>query len=94
MQQHTGQHVLSAAFISLFEMPTVSFHMGAESCTIDLDTKSADAEQVRRAEALANEVIAEDRRGGNQVRDGGRSACDGRAKNSSGGTRKIAAHRH
>jgi alanyl-tRNA synthetase len=61
MQQHTGQHVLSAAFISLFEMPTVSFHMGAESCTIDLDTKSLSIEQVRRAEALANEVIAEDR---------------------------------
>jgi alanyl-tRNA synthetase len=61
MQQHTGQHVLSAAFISLFEMHTVSFHMGAESCTIDLDTKSLTAEQVRRAEALANEVIAEDR---------------------------------
>src|ERR1035441_3314721 len=46
MQQHTGQHVLSAAFISLFEMPTVSFHMGAESCTIDLDTKALTAEQV------------------------------------------------
>jgi alanyl-tRNA synthetase len=61
MQQHTGQHVLSAAFISLFEMPTVSFHMGAESCTIDLDTKNLTSEQVRRAEALANEVIAEDR---------------------------------
>jgi alanyl-tRNA synthetase len=61
MQQHTGQHVLSAAFISLFEMPTVSFHMGAESCTIDLDTKSLSPEQVRRAEVLANEVIAEDR---------------------------------
>lgn len=61
MQQHTGQHVLSAAFISLFEMPTVSFHMGAESCTIDLDTKSLSAEQVRRAEALANQIIAEDR---------------------------------
>lgn len=61
MQQHTGQHVLSAAFVSLFEMPTVSFHMGAESCTIDLDTKNLSAEQVRRAEALANQIIAEDR---------------------------------
>ncbi len=61
MQQHTGQHVLSAAFISLFDMPTVSFHMGAESCTIDLDAKSVTPEQIRRAEALANEVIAEDR---------------------------------
>jgi alanyl-tRNA synthetase len=61
MQQHTGQHVLSAAFIALFEMPTVSFHMGTESCTIDLDTKSLTAEQVGRAELLANQVIAEDR---------------------------------
>jgi alanyl-tRNA synthetase len=61
MQQHTGQHVLSAAFIALFEMPTVSFHMGAESCTIDLDTKSLTSEEVRRAELLANEVIADDR---------------------------------
>jgi alanyl-tRNA synthetase len=61
MQQHTGQHVLSAAFIELFEMPTVSFHMGTESCTIDLDTKSLMPEQVRRAEALANEIVTEDR---------------------------------
>ena len=61
MQQHTGQHVLSAAFIALFEMPTVSFHMGAENCTIDLDAKALSGDQVRRAEALANEIIAEDR---------------------------------
>jgi alanyl-tRNA synthetase len=61
MQQHTGQHVLSAAFESLFQMPTVSFHMGAESCTIDLDTKTLTPEQVQRAERIANEVIAEDR---------------------------------
>ncbi len=37
MQQHSGQHVLSAAFLKLFNAPTVSFHMGEESCTIDLD---------------------------------------------------------
>ncbi|HYN15897.1 MAG TPA: alanyl-tRNA editing protein [Terriglobales bacterium] len=37
MQQHSGQHVLSAAFVRLFNMPTVSFHMGQESCTIDLE---------------------------------------------------------
>ncbi len=61
MQQHTGQHVLSAAFIALFDMPTVSFHMGAENCTIDLEAKNVTPEQVERAEALANEVIAEDR---------------------------------
>jgi alanyl-tRNA synthetase len=62
MQQHSGQHVLSAAFIRLFEMPTVSFHMGDEVCTIDLDTKSATQEQVERAEDLANQVVMEDRR--------------------------------
>lgn len=61
IQQHTGQHVLSAAFIQLFNMPTVSFHMGAESCTIDLETASLSAEQAQKAERLANEVIAEDR---------------------------------
>jgi alanyl-tRNA synthetase len=61
IQQHTGQHVLSAAFIRLFNMPTVSFHMGAETCTIDLDTQSVSADQMEKAERLANEIIAEDR---------------------------------
>ncbi len=61
MQQHSGQHLLSAAFVELFQMPTVSFHMGEESCTIDLDAKSLTTEQVRKAEARANEVILQDR---------------------------------
>ncbi|MGE5323029.1 MAG: alanyl-tRNA editing protein [Actinomycetota bacterium] len=61
VQQHTGQHVLSAAFIELFNMPTVSFHMGAETCTIDLETASLSLEQAQKAERLANEIIAEDR---------------------------------
>lgn len=61
VQQHTGQHVLSAAFIELFNMPTVSFHMGAETCTIDLQTPSLSTEQAEEAERLANHVIAEDR---------------------------------
>ena len=61
MQQHSGQHVLSAAFLRLFEMPTVSFHMGDEVCTIDLETKSATAEQIDAGEDLANQVVMEDR---------------------------------
>ena len=61
IQQHSGQHVLSAAFIRLFNMPTVSFHMGEESCTIDLETTGLSAEQAQKVEYLANEVIAEDR---------------------------------
>lgn len=61
MQQHSGQHVLSAAFEKLYRFATVSFHMGEGSCTIDLATDSASAKQLQAAERLANEVIAEDR---------------------------------
>jgi alanyl-tRNA synthetase len=61
MQQHSGQHVLSAAFVRLFNMPTVSFHMGAESCTIDLETEGLSAARAEKAERLANEVLLEDR---------------------------------
>ncbi|HKS76020.1 MAG TPA: DHHA1 domain-containing protein [Terriglobales bacterium] len=61
MQQHSGQHVLSAAFVRLFDMPTVSFHMGADYCSIDLDTKTLSQQQVEAAEKLSNEVIAENR---------------------------------
>jgi alanyl-tRNA synthetase len=61
MQQHSGQHVLSAAFVRLFNMATVSFHMGADYCSIDLDAKSLSSEQVQAAEALANDVVMENR---------------------------------
>jgi alanyl-tRNA synthetase len=60
-QQHSGQHVLSAAFVRLFNMPTVSFHMGAESCSIDLDTKNLTSAQVEAGENLANDVIMQNR---------------------------------
>src|SRR5437016_861378 len=61
IQQHSGQHVLLAAFVRLFDVPTVSFHMGAESCTIDLGAKALTAAQIVQAEHLANEVVIEDR---------------------------------
>jgi alanyl-tRNA synthetase len=61
MQQHSGQHVLSAAFVQLFAMPTVSFHMGAETCTIDLDTGTLSAAQVVEAERLTNQIVQENR---------------------------------
>jgi alanyl-tRNA synthetase len=61
MQQHSAQHVLSAAFVRLFNMPTVSFHMADEYCSIDLDTPSLNKDQVESAERLANEIILEDR---------------------------------
>jgi alanyl-tRNA synthetase len=61
MQQHSAQHVLSAAFVRLFDMPTVSFHMADDYCSIDLDTPSLSKGQVESAERLANEIMIENR---------------------------------
>ncbi|HQZ40302.1 MAG TPA: DHHA1 domain-containing protein [Vicinamibacterales bacterium] len=60
MQQHTGQHVLSAAFEGLFANRTQSFHLGAEQCTIDL-AREVTAADVRAATDEANRVVWEDR---------------------------------
>jgi alanyl-tRNA synthetase len=61
MQQHTGQHVLSAAFVELYQMPTVSFHMGEDYCSIDLATPSLSSEQITGAEKRANQIVFENR---------------------------------
>jgi alanyl-tRNA synthetase len=61
MQQHSGQHVLSAAFIRLYNLPTVSFHMADDYCSIDLDTLTLTKEQIESAERQANEIILENR---------------------------------
>jgi len=61
MQQHTGQHVLSAAFIELYQMPTVSFHMGEDYCSIDLAAPSVSSEQIDGAEKRANQIVFENR---------------------------------
>jgi alanyl-tRNA synthetase len=60
MQQHTGQHVLSAAFARTCEDATVSFHMGADESTIDLAREASPAE-IERAVDEANRVVWEDR---------------------------------
>ena len=60
MQQHTGQHVLSAAFDRLFGVRTVSFHLGAAASTIDLAREVTPAE-IAAAEAEANRIVWEDR---------------------------------
>ena len=60
MQQHTGQHILSAAFDRLFQNRTLSFHMGAEVSTIDL-AKAQSPEDVERAVDDANRVVWENR---------------------------------
>lgn len=61
MQQHSGQHILSRAFIETCGAETVSFHMGDDACTIDLDTAECSDESMAAAESLANTVIQEDR---------------------------------
>ncbi len=60
MQQHTGQHLLSAVLIEMFDAPTVSFHLGADACTIDV-AGALDAEQLREAERRANQIVFENR---------------------------------
>jgi alanyl-tRNA synthetase len=61
MQQHTGQHLLSAMFQERYGRPTVSFHLGSELCTIDLRGPEPTAEILEGAERAANLIISEDR---------------------------------
>ena len=56
MQQHTGQHLLSAVLMDLYGFPTLSFHMGQEVSTIELGTKEINERQLLAAEAQANEL--------------------------------------
>ncbi len=60
MQQHTGQHLLSAVLLEMFGAPTVSFHLGAESSTIDV-TGAPEPAQLREAERRANQIVFENR---------------------------------
>jgi alanyl-tRNA synthetase len=57
MQQHSGQHLLSAVFESLYGMKTVSFHLGAESSTIDLETAAVSPAQLRAVEERAFDLV-------------------------------------
>ena len=61
IQQHTGQHILSQAFVSLFNGPTRGFRIMDESCEIDVELNNPTDEVVERAVELANNVIWEDR---------------------------------
>jgi alanyl-tRNA synthetase len=61
MQQHSGQHLLSAMFQERFGRPTVSFHLGADFCTIDLRGPEPTEEILEGAERASNGIIFEDR---------------------------------
>jgi alanyl-tRNA synthetase len=61
MQQHTGQHILSAAFVEELGASTVGFHLSEEYATLDLDQAALSAGDLAKVEVLANEVVFENR---------------------------------
>jgi alanyl-tRNA synthetase len=61
IQQHSGQHLLSAAFLNELSAPTVSFHLGEAVSTIDLASSAIAHHSLERVERIVNELIAEDR---------------------------------
>jgi alanyl-tRNA synthetase len=61
MQQHTGQHLLSAVFSRELQASTVSFHLGESTSTIDLATGTIAHHSLERVERIVNEIIGEDR---------------------------------
>ncbi|HEU4339252.1 MAG TPA: alanine--tRNA ligase-related protein [Planctomycetota bacterium] len=61
LQQHHGQHLLSEAFVRVAQAETTSFHLGEETCTIDLSTERVTPDDVAAAEALANDIVLENR---------------------------------
>ena len=61
MEHHTGQHILSAAFVRAAAAETVGFHLSDQTVTIDLDRADLSADEIDAAETLANEVVRDDR---------------------------------
>jgi alanyl-tRNA synthetase len=61
LQQHSGQHILSQAFIQTCGAETRSFHLGTVSSTIDIDLQTPTDSVIRAAEELANAVVFQDR---------------------------------
>ena len=61
MQQHSGQHVLSQAFVHVANLDTIAVHIGVDECTVDLPVPRLSPEVIERAEDEANQIIFEDR---------------------------------
>ncbi len=61
LQQHTGQHILSAAFVHLFDAPTRSFRVLDHACEIDVELDNPTDERIEQAVDLANQIIWESR---------------------------------
>ena len=61
MQQHTGQHILSQAFLQICNAQTLSFHLGDAGATIDIDQPGLDGKTISSVENTANKLVFEDR---------------------------------
>jgi alanyl-tRNA synthetase len=61
MQHHTGQHILTQAFVQVANASTVSFHLSRDSVTIDLDVATIELDTLLQVEQLANQVVWENR---------------------------------
>src|ERR1051326_7067054 len=61
MQQHSGQHLLSAVLLELFGAQTISFHLGSDGSTIDIGRPTLEPDEVRRTIERANQIVFENR---------------------------------
>lgn len=61
LQQHTGQHILSAAFVQLFDAPTLGFRVLEHECEIDVQLENPTGDRIEQAVDLANQIIWENR---------------------------------
>ncbi len=61
MQQHTGQHILSQAFLQAVGAQTRAVHFGVEASTVDIDLARLDADVAAKVEDLADTIVFEDR---------------------------------
>jgi alanyl-tRNA synthetase len=60
MQQHSGQHILSQCFDTLFDAKTLSFHLGVKTSTVEIDKKDITENEVEKVETLANDIVFQD----------------------------------
>ena len=88
MQQHTGQHLLSAVLANLAGHQTVGVHFGRESSTLDLEVGELSPAQVQMAEEAANEIIVQNRAVEVSFEEGG-AAAGLRKPSERGGTLRI-----
>jgi alanyl-tRNA synthetase len=61
MQQHSGQHILSQSFYEFFEAETLSFHLGIDSSTVEMDLRTISEEEIEKVEERANDIIFQNR---------------------------------